>query len=593
MQRKPLPASVFADEENQAAAEAPATIDPGFGPVPFPRHINAYGRRDEVARQIAETPGLVAAMVEMGDPRISYFFKSQNRQEIITRLMWPAQLAGYRFLQGPQRYLNLVGGSRSGKTVLIVRAIIARAIEQASRHAILKFRSNSVWPSIGLDTFPKVMELFFPGTPYEANKQYGFFSLPVNGQPGKFSEIWLGGLDEKERVDKILGREYVSILLNECSQISYDAYLTAVSRLAQIVPDMKQRMYCDLNPTNKGHWTNKVFGEHIDPLDNKPLPNVEDYARMFLNPKDNPNLTPEYLRSLASMPARKRLRFFEGLYHDDTENALWSYDNIQRNRVKRAQVPDLVKVVVAIDPSGAASADDTGKDAIGIVVAGLGRDGKCYILKDATLLAGPTVWGRVAVEQYYIHKADRIVAETNYGGAMVEYVIKMTDQRVSFVEVKASRGKAVRAEPVSVLYHKDLVCHVEEMQELEDELLAFTDYGYIGEKSPNRADALVWAVTDLMLGENSAGWVEYYRRLYENGGETPEPMRDTRPTIDGVTPTQPASDRIDMLAPSPGWGLKASSGHFYESDKHGVLHGVRPGDVTALLAFGCKHMGKD
>jgi predicted phage terminase large subunit-like protein len=182
----------------------------------------------------------------------------------------------------------------------------------------------------------------------------------------------------------------------------------------------------------------------------------------------------------------------------DIENALFTHEMIDTARKPRL-VPHLERVVVAVDPSGTSGAGDSG-DAIGIVAAGKGSDGRCYVLADWTLKASPDVWGRRAVEAYRYFNADRVVAERNFGGAMVENVLRTVDASISYKEVTASRGKVQRAEPVAALYEQGRVTHVDDkMTDLETQMLAMTSQGYQGDRSPDRADALVWALTDLML----------------------------------------------------------------------------------------------
>jgi phage terminase large subunit-like protein len=113
----------------------------------------------------------------------------------------------------------------------------------------------------------------------------------------------------------------------------------------------------------------------------------------------------------------------------------------------------------------------------------------------------PEGWGRRAVERYHEHSADRIVGERNFGGDMVRFTVATADKKAAFKEVVASRGKAVRAEPISALYEQKKVHHVGEFPDLEDQMCNFTASGFIGDGSPDRADALVWALTELMLGE--------------------------------------------------------------------------------------------
>ena len=412
-------------------------------------------------------------------------------------------------LSAPQRHTLLVGGSRSGKTTLFVRAIGVRASRaENSRHAILRFRGNAARSSIALDTLPKVFRLCFPEVPLVEHRQDGYYSLP-NG-----AEIWVGGLDDKDRVEKILGQEYSTIFINECSQVSYASVVVALTRLAQVVPGLRQRAYYDLNPVGKGHWSNQIFGDKRDPVSRRPLENPDDYARMFLNPIDNAvNLSPEYLNSLENLPARQRQRFYEGVYVDELDGALWTYEVIEVTRVEEFPKERCRRIVVAVDPSGAGSKDDASSDEIGIVVAALGDDGHGYVLADRSVRDSPAVWGRVAVEAYREFRADHIIAERNFGGEMVRFVIKAVDAKAPVRIVTASRGKSVRAEPVSALYEKRLVHHVGRFGVLEDQLCAFTTSGYRGGDSPDHADALVWALTDLMVEQPRVGHCETYSSL--------------------------------------------------------------------------------
>ena len=452
-------------------------------------------------------------------------------------------------LSGPQRHTLLVGGSRSGKTTLLVNRVGLRALKApVSRHAILRFRSNAARSSISLDTLPKVFRLCFPDIRLTEHRQDGFFELPNS------SQIWVGGLDDKDRVEKILGNEYATMLFNECSQIPYSSVVTARTRLAQVVGNLKQRAYYDLNPGGKSHWTNAEFGpQHIDPVSRKPLSNPHDFARMFMNPVDNlPNLSPEYLDSLAHLPARHRARFYEGIYTDELDNAFWSLEAIDRARCvmsedgKPLDVPMMRRVVVAIDPSGAGAKNENKRnDDIGIVVGGLGFDNRVYLLADVTCNGPPEVWGRTAIAAYHKWGADRIVAEVNFGGDMVSYVIRSLDPGIAVQVLTASRGKAVRAEPVSVLYEEkqDKARHAGYFPELEDQLVNFSPAGYGGERSPDRADAWVWAVTDLVLSSNAEGWITYYKELVEGGSKPIEAKTDNRPWAQAIEP-KPTEDNL-------------------------------------------------
>lgn len=414
------------------------------------------------------------------------------------------QIEAQRVMAGPASHVLAYGGSRSGKTRLIVRALVLRALKAPrSRHAILRFRFNHVKASIGQDTLPAVMAQEFPGVSLRLNREDWIGYLP-NG-----SELWLGGLDDKDRTEKILGLEFASVFLNEVSQIPWGSREMAVTRLAQRVIEevdgqkrqQRLRMYYDCNPPSKAHWSYRLFIEKRDPETKRALPNPEDYAAVQINPGDNSaNLPREYLASLASLTARAQRRFLLGEFGDATPGALFAEDDIDKWRVTDGRVPDMVRVVVAVDPSGSGDEDNADNDAIGIVVAGLGTDGNGYLLEDATVKAGPATWGRVATDAWERHEGDCVVGEVNYGGEMVRHVIQTARPKTPFRRVTATRGKAVRAEPLSALVERGKIRHVGMYPDLEEELAGFTTTGYRGDGSPNRADAWVWAFTELFGG---------------------------------------------------------------------------------------------
>ncbi len=412
------------------------------------------------------------------------------------------QQEAQRILSGDATHLMLFGGSRSGKTFLLTRNVVFRALKAPnSRHAIFRFRYNHLKASVVLDTFPKVMRAAYPGVSWDMHQQDGYVSFPGG------SQIWFAGLDDKDRTEKILGQEFATLYFNECSQIPLGSVDTALTRLAQKAEQqiegrapapLRLRAYYDCNPPSKTHWTYRKFVEKRDPETRLGLPRPDDYAAFSINPGDNAaNLSPEYLRMLESLPARMRARFLEGRFADANPNALFPEEHIDRWRVLDGAVPQLVRVVVAVDPSGADDEASADNDAIGIVVVGLATDGACYLLEDLTVKAGPATWGRVAAEAFDRHSADCIVAETNYGGAMVRQVIETARPRTPFRPVTASRGKVVRAEPFSSLYEQGKVRHVGMFPELEDELSGFSTTGYTGSRSPNRADALIWGLAAL------------------------------------------------------------------------------------------------
>jgi phage terminase large subunit-like protein len=179
---------------------------------------------------------------------------------------------------------------------------------------------------------------------------------------------------------------------------------------------------------------------------------------------------------------------------EDRQDALWKRNVIEACRV--AQAPALTRIVVAVDPP---ASHKQGADACGIVAAGRDGDGIVYVLEDASLeRVAPAQWAARAVALYQKYEADRIVAEANMGGDMVEAVLRQVDRNVPVRLVRASRGKQVRAEPVSALYEQGRVKHVgASLAALEDEMCDFADGALSDGRSPDRVDALVWAVTEL------------------------------------------------------------------------------------------------
>jgi len=185
---------------------------------------------------------------------------------------------------------------------------------------------------------------------------------------------------------------------------------------------------------------------------------------------------------------------------EEAQGALWTTDMLDSCSVKQEDVPDLIRIVVALDPAVTSNAES---DMTGIVVAGIDVNGVAYVLGDYTDRLSPQGWASKAIQLYHQFQADRIVAEVNQGGDMVRTTIHGEDESVSYRAVRASRGKYARAEPISALYERNLVKHVanptdgSSLNELETQMRTWEPLGSIG--SPDRLDALVWALTDLCL----------------------------------------------------------------------------------------------
>ena len=229
------------------------------------------------------------------------------------------------------------------------------------------------------------------------------------------------------------------------------------------------------------------------------------------------NLAPAFLDQIIRKYEGTRLgrQELEAELLDDVPGALWTRGIIEAARAQAA--PTLARVVVAIDPAATSTAE---ADETGIIVAGKDEQGQGWVLADMSGRYPPTEWAKTAIAAYRAHRADRVVAEVNHGGEMVEATLRAIDSNVPFSAVRASRGKVTRAEPVAALYEQGRVHHVGSFPQLEDQMCDFVPTGYddVGLRSPrhspDRVDALVWSLTNLLLEPMpNEGIFEYYRQL--------------------------------------------------------------------------------
>ena len=362
-------------------------------------------------------------------------------------------------------FANGILHHNSGKTFLVVRNIVLRCLKApASRHLIVRSRFNHLKASVMMDTLPKVMRTCYPelikDTHWGMNMTTGYAWFPGE------SQVWFLGLDDRERMEKVLGMEFSTIYVNEASQVAWAGVQILLTRLAQGVKQiingqprpLKLRFLFDCNPPSKMHWTFKVFKQHLDPDTGMPLSRPENYVSFQMNPIDNvANLSAEYLETLEGLTPRMRRRFLDGEFSEATPNALFDEAIIDKWRAESDDLPDMARIVIVADPSGASDDEaNADNDEIGIFVVGLGVDGNAYPMEDLTVKAGPSTWGLVLVDAYVRHGADAIVGESNFGGGMVKFVVQTAAAkrgvRVNFRMVTASRGKVQLAEPFSALY---------------------------------------------------------------------------------------------------------------------------------------------
>jgi phage terminase large subunit-like protein len=511
------------------------------------------------------------------------------------------QDTGWSALCGPATHVLLAGGARSGKTYLIVKYLVIRALAAPeATQAILRLRFNHLKASIIYDTLPHVMRVEFPHVPWSLNKSDWFVRINSTKDSAERGTLYFGGLDDKERTEKILGQGHSTIYLNEASQLSYASRLKALTRLSQD-RGLRLKEVIDENPPIQGHWTHRMFVKGFEPSTGKAIPPEEapDYACAYMNPADNPHIPEATKRILRNLPPRERKRFWEGLFGEAVDGPLWTYESIELARIDPAEVPKtLVRVVVAIDPSGCHGPEDKRSDEVGIVVVGQDERGICYVLEDASGRLGPggkDGWGRLAVKLFHKWRADCVVAESNFGGAMVQSTIASAEggSDVPFRELHATRGKAIRAEPVATLYDRAKVRLAGTFPEMEQQMLQFSTSGYGGDRSPDRTDAMVWGVFELAVQQvPGIGLLDFYRQQNAEeerkakGGDAPQEGSNGGPPPDGDDPTDPpAPDFVVLMAPAGVSGTVYSRlGTSYVVSDGRVL--AKPSDVEDLTAIG-------
>jgi phage terminase large subunit-like protein len=273
-------------------------------------------------------------------------------------------------------------------------------------------------------------------------------------------------------------------------------------------------------------WTNLLFGMRegnprgIVTTTPRPVPIIKrlvrdksTYVTVGSTWENRANLSEVYFEKVIAplVGTRTGRQEIDAEILEDLPGALWTRAMIDQARTP-VTPPDFSRIVVAVDPSGARTISDVASSSIGIVVAARGIDGRGYVLADRSCKLPPAGWAKRAVDAYNEFGADRLVAERNFGGAMVEHTILMTDQTVRYREVVASRGKVQRAEPVASLYEQGRISHIgNDMTALEDQMCEMATDGFMGQGSPDRVDALVWSLSELLVSgsqyDQSLSWV--------------------------------------------------------------------------------------
>lgn len=429
----------------------------------------------------------------------------------LTRIAWQDPCVKKLLAYGP---------SRSGKSAILTALIVNRALAYpGTKHAAFRLTLRSCNRNLFNETFPEVMAMLYPG--YLERADVRKVENLVEFHNG--SKLIFEGLDPS-RLDKVLGAQYATAWINECNEIKdYEVLNQLASRMAdtaQLVqngqpvfyPDgrpvmSRALMLFDCNPSLKSDWDHRAFIQHTNPLTGNPFKErvANQWKSIFLPAYANKaNLTDDYLEDLADQyegSESSTARFLEGRWRDDNPNALFRRSMFEFREVEKNE---LVRIVVGVDPAGTSG---NGSDMTGIVVVGLGWDGNAYVLQDGSIKGTPEQWAAQVANLYDRWDADLIVAEKNYGGEMVEHTIRTARRNLPVKMVNATRSKIIRAEPVQMLYLQKKVFHngdgdQNSLKFLEEQMC---DYKPETRKSPDRMDALVWALTELMKLSGGGG----------------------------------------------------------------------------------------
>lgn len=305
---------------------------------------------------------------------------------------------------------------------------------------------------------------------------------------------------QERRIELITGGTIEFWSLTEADTVRGRKYARAVIDEAAMVPDLLRTWNEVLRPMLADYAGDAWFLSTPK--------GRTDFHALFLRGQDaaqpewaswqmptwtNPHILPSEVEALrAELPPRVFSQEIEAEFIADVEGALWTHATIEAHRAT-GTLPEMVRVVVGVDPAGG------GGDEIGIVAAGLGTDGHAYVLEDATMTGSPAAWAARVAAVYERLSADRVIAEKNYGGDMVEHTIRTAAPAIPVKVISASRGKQQRAEPIAALYEQGRVHHAGTFHRLEEQMTTW-EPGDTRAKSPDRMDALVWALTELALG---------------------------------------------------------------------------------------------
>ena len=402
-----------------------------------------------------------------------------KKREAIVRLPQPHQKQ-LDFIRSPAKRKVIRAGRRGGKTVGVSILAVERFL---AGHRVLYAAPTMEQVGRFWTTVMRALDEPIKLKVFHKNESEHFVEKPGTEQRIKAKTAW--------NADSLRG-DYADVLILDEYQLINEQTWDAVGA-PMLLDNDGDAVFIYTPPSLRSRSVSKADDPQHAAKMYKKAKALQDegsarWAAFHFNSMDNPHLSRDALDEISSDMSALAYRM-EILAEDIDEapGALWTRKTIEDNRVSR--IPELDRIVVSLDPSTTSAGDEAG-----LIVAGShGEHG--YVLADESLQASPLVWAKAAITAYHKHHADLIVAEKNQGGEMVEITIHQVDSDVPVKLVHASRGKQARAEPISAKAEKGLIHHVGSFPALEDELCLWVP----GDESPNRLDAMVWGMTELMF----------------------------------------------------------------------------------------------
>lgn len=385
-----------------------------------------------------------------------------------------------------RRYYLVSGGRGSGKSYAVATLLISLLCERGQRILYTRYTMTSAELSI-IPEFREKIEALGLSSIFLI-RQRDIVNLET-GSSIIFSGIRESSGNQTAKLKSLAG--ITAWVLDEAEELTDEETFDKIDMSVRSV-SAQNRIILILNPAYRSHWIFKRFYEPYSLPDG--FNGVTDTAvYIHTTYADNlRNLPDDVLRIIDERRISSPLKHAHidlGHWCDESEGALWSQEIIDAGRVWSH--PPLVRIVVAVDPAVTAS---TQSDETGIVAAGIDASDNLYILGDYSGIYSPLSWAREVVRVYQLHDADRVIGEVNQGGDLIESNLRTVDKDIPYSAVRATRGKAIRAEPIAALYEAGRVHHVGQFPRLEEEL---TTWSPASDYSPDRLDALVWAITSL------------------------------------------------------------------------------------------------